>query len=175
MLLDLLQKQFHLPAVLVQRGDGQRRQCRVVRQKHQGLAGLRVLEANAPQMLGIVFGDVKAVHSNRLVAHHTACAIGLARVHAPGVHTALGAGNKEGSGLMHLIQPREVHVAPVHDVKSPGFDGQDVEHLDISHLAVADVNEGGNRAAQVQKRVHLHRRFGGAKRRPIEQTQAQIG
>ena len=75
---------------------------------------------------------------------------------------------------MHLIQPREVHVAPIHDVKSPSFDGQDVEHLDIAHLAVADVDEGGNRASQVQQRVHLHRRFGGAKRRPVEQTQAQV-
>ncbi len=173
-LLDPLEEQFHLPAVLVQRGDGQRRQRRVVRQKHQGLAGLRILEADAAQMLGQGFGDVKAVHGDRLIAHYTARAIGLARVDAPGVHAALGAGDKEGSGLMHLVQPREVQVTAVHDVKSPSFDGQDVEHLDIAHLAVADVDEGGNGAAQVQQRVHLHRRFGGAKRRPIEQTQAQV-
>ena len=123
-------------------------------------------------MLGVVFGDVKAVHGDRLVEHHTARAIGLARVHAPGVHAALGAGNKEGSGLMHLVQPREVHVAPVHDAKSPSFDGQDAEHLDIGHLAAADVDEGGNGAVQAQQRVHLHYRFGGAKRRPVEHTQA---
>ena len=100
-LLDPFEKQFHRPAVLVQGGDGQRwRRC-VVRQKHQRPAGLWALEANAAQMLGLVFGDVEAVHTNRLVAHHTPRAIGLARVHAAGIHTALGAGGKEGSDLVH--------------------------------------------------------------------------
>jgi len=42
-----------LPAALVQRGDGERRQRRVVGQEDKRLARLGVLEANAPQMLGI--------------------------------------------------------------------------------------------------------------------------
>ena len=50
-LLDPLEEQFHLPATLVQRGNRQRRQCRVVGQKNQRLARLRILESNAPQML----------------------------------------------------------------------------------------------------------------------------
>ena len=45
---------------------------------------------------------------------------------------------------------------------------------DIAHLAVADVNEGGDRPTQVQQRVHLHRRLGRTKRCPIEQTQTQV-
>jgi hypothetical protein len=42
------------------------------------------------------------------------------------------------------------------------------------HLAVADVNEAGNAAAQIQQGVQLDRRFGGAKRCPRKQRQAKI-
>jgi hypothetical protein len=42
------------------------------------------------------------------------------------------------------------------------------------HLAVGDVDEGGNRSPQIEQRVQLHGRFGGAKRRPREHRQAQI-
>ena len=41
-------------------------------------------------------------------------------------------------------------------------------------LAVADVDERRNRAAQVQQRVQFDGRLGRAKRRPVEQGQAQI-
>jgi hypothetical protein len=41
-------------------------------------------------------------------------------------------------------------------------------------LAVADVNERGDRAAQVQQRVQLDGGLGRAKRRPVEQAQAPM-
>src|ERR1700687_4062449 len=51
-----IEEQFDLPAALVQGGDGQGRQAGVVGQEHQRLAGLGILEANAPQMLRVVLG-----------------------------------------------------------------------------------------------------------------------
>ena len=51
-LLDPLEEQLDLPAALVQRGDRQRRQGRVVGQEDQRLARLGILEADAPQVLG---------------------------------------------------------------------------------------------------------------------------
>ena len=173
-LLDPLEEQLHLPAILVQGGNGQRRQSRVVGQKYQRLARFEIFEPNAAQMFGIVLGDVEAVERNALIADHSSIPIGRRRIHPPRIHAALGAGNKEGAGLMHLVQPSEVQVAPVHHVEGARFDGQDVQHIDLVHLAVADVNESGDGATQVQQRMHLHRRFGGAKRRPIEQAQTQI-
>ena len=47
MLRDPLEKQLHLPAVPIQRTDGQYRQAEVVGRKYQSFAGL-VLEADAP-------------------------------------------------------------------------------------------------------------------------------
>jgi hypothetical protein len=51
---------------------------------------------------------------------------------------------------MHCIQPREVQISPVHDVETACLDKKDVQHVDIVQLAVADVHERWNRAAQVQ-------------------------
>ncbi len=80
----------------------------------------------------------------------------------------LRSGDKEGTSLMHRVQPREVQIAQIHDVEGPGFEGQNIEHIDIAQLAVADVNEAGNGATQIKQRVQLDRRLGRAKRRPID-------
>ena len=68
----------------------------------------------------------------------------------------------------------EIGETPIHDVKAAGFWYQDIEHIDLVHLAVADVNEGWNVAAQVEQRMHLDRRFCLAKARPRENAQAQV-
>ena len=75
---------------------------------------------------------------------------------------------------MQAIQPIEIQVAPVHDVERAGLDGQHVQHVDVAHLAVADVDEGRDGPAQVQQRVQLDGGLGGAKRRPVEQAQTQV-
>ena len=174
MLLDPFEEQFHLPTTLVQRGDGQGRQGRVVGQKHQRLSRLGVFVSNAPQLFGISFRHVKAVKRNRLIANHAGRSVGLDRINAMRIHAAFRARHKETPRLMHFVQAGEIQIASIHHVKRARFDGQDVEHIDIPHLAVADVDERGNCAAQVQQRMHLHRRFGLPKWSPVEQTQAQV-
>jgi len=54
MLLDPLEEQFDLPARFVDCAVGGCRQDEVVGQEHQRLAGLGVLESNAPQMHRVV-------------------------------------------------------------------------------------------------------------------------
>ena len=66
-LFDPLEEKFDLPTILVQGGNGQRRQARVVGQKYQRLARLGVFEADAAQVLGIVPCDVKAIERNALI------------------------------------------------------------------------------------------------------------
>jgi hypothetical protein len=102
-LLDPLEKQFHLQAVLVQRSDGQGRKRRVVRQKNQRLARLRILEADAAQILGVVFGDVKAVHAKAPdhVQHH------VFSCNARGQHVVPLTGN--GSFAEQVYLPLQPH------------------------------------------------------------------
>ena len=173
-LLDPFEEQLDLPAAFVQSSNGQGRQGRVVGQEDQSLLGCWVLEPDTAQVFGVVLGDVVPVQHNGLIADDAACPVHLGRVHAPGVHVAFGAGYKEGSRLMHLKQASKVQVASVHDVERSWLQNQEVQHIDLVHLAIADVDEGRNRASEVQQGVQLDGCLGFAKRRPLEQAQAQI-
>ncbi len=75
---------------------------------------------------------------------------------------------------MQQVKPCEVQIASIHDVDRPGLQHQDIEHIDVAQLAVGDVDEAGNVAAQVQQRMHLHRGLGGAKQRPGKEQQTQV-
>ena len=173
-LFDPLEEQLDLPAVLVQRSDSQRRQRRVVGQEDQVLARLGVLETDAPQVLGIVLGNVIAIHGDQLIADDSTGAVRGSGIHPPRIHIAFGPRDKEGASLMHLVESGEIDIATIHHVKGACLDGQDVENVDVVHLAVADMDESRNSTAQIQQRMHLHRRFGRAKWRPVEQGKAQV-
>ena len=61
MLLDPLEEEFrHLPAAFVERADGGGRKRQVVGDEDQRLAGLGVLEADAPQKFGVILTGVEA-------------------------------------------------------------------------------------------------------------------
>ncbi len=111
----------------------------------------------------------------RLVAQHSSVdPIDRMRVAAFEFCVALGASHEEGPSLVDDKQPREIQIAPVHQVERTGLQHQIVHHVDLVRLAVDDVNERGNIAAQVQQRVQLDSRLGFAKRRPREHRQTQV-
>ena len=75
---------------------------------------------------------------------------------------------------MDRVQALVVQVAAIHHVEGPSFDGQEIQHIHFVQRAIADVNARGDRTAQVEPRVQLDGPFGGAKRSPGEQAQAQM-
>lgn len=173
-LFDPFEEQFHLPAAFAQSGNGQGWQGGVVGQEDQSLLGCWVLEPDMAQVFGVVLRNVVTVQCDGLIADKTAAPVHLGRVNAPGVHVAFDAVYKEGAGLMHLEQACNVYVASVHDVERVWLQDKDVQHIDLVHLAVADVDEGRNRASEVQQCVQLDGCLGFAKLRPVEQALAQI-
>ena len=173
-LLDPLEEQFDLPPAFVKRCDGERRQRRVVGQKHQRFARLGVFEPNTPQVLWVILTGVKPIQHDALIADHACGPVGPGRVHTAGVHTAFGTRDEEGPGLMHLVKSDKVQITPIHHVERSRLDRQDVQHLDVVHFPVADVDKGRNSPTQVQQGVEFDGGFGRPKWRPIEQAQAQI-
>ncbi len=138
----------------------------------QKLIAAQVLLVPFEEQLDLPAASLKSC--NGLIAEDAAAPVHLGRVHAPGVHVAFGAGYKEGAGLMHLKQASKVVVASLHHVERTRLQDQDVQHIDLVHLAIADVDKGRNRASEVQQGVQLDGCLGFVKRRPVEQTQAQI-
>jgi len=91
-----------------------------------------------------------------------------------GIHVRFGTGDEEGAGQMQPMEPDEIDIAAIHHVDGARFREQQIERVDIVQLAVRDMDEARDVAAQIQQGVHLHRRLGRAEVRPGENRQTQI-
>jgi hypothetical protein len=72
------------------------------------------------------------------------------------------------------MEPGEIDIAPIHDVDCARLREQQVERVNVVQLDIRHVDEARDVAAQVQQRVHLDRRFGGAEMRPRKDCQTKV-
>ncbi len=100
MLLDPFEEEFDLPSAAVQLGNRQCWQDEVVRQEHEPLAGLRVVEPNAMQRRLEVLAGVEAGQDDRLVADQSGTAIHGTRIATLSLQVRLAAGHEEAAGRM---------------------------------------------------------------------------
>ena len=173
-LLDPFEKQLNLPALAVQVCNQLGLESEVVGQKSYSLA-IVILDHHAAQRGGIVFAGIKDGQHTCLIAHD----VRAGPVHGVGVTplelgVGLGAGDEEGVGLMDHKQSLEIQVPAIEQVVRAGLDVQQVQGVDLVCLAVADVNECGDGAAQVQQGVQFDSRLVRAKRCPRINRQAQV-
>jgi len=173
MLLDPLEEQFHLPAAAIELGDRECRQLEVVGEEHERLA-LLGLEPNAPQRLGVADLGVEHRERDRLIADQARGSVHCAGVAARGLEIGFGTRDKEHSCLVQPVQALEIEIAPVHDVEGARLGQQLVQDVHVVEFSVGDVDEARDVAAQVDQRVQLDGRLGGAKPRPRKQRQAQV-
>ena len=81
------------------------RDSSIVGQKYQRLAGFRVFETDAPQLLRITFRGVETVQRDELVANNSRTSIYLHRVHPVRVHAPLCTSYEESPRLVECEQP----------------------------------------------------------------------
>jgi len=173
-LLDPFEKQFDLPALSIQVRYQLGFECEVVGQERDAFATV-VLDDHASQCGGIVLAGIENCQYTSLIAHD----VGVGSVHGVGVAPlelgiGLGTGDEESVGLMNDKQSLEIQVPAIEQVVRAGLDVQQVQGVDLVSLAVADVNECGDGAAQVQKGVQFDSRLVGAKRCPRINRKAQV-
>ena len=125
-------------------------------------------------MRGVALLRVESIERNRLVTNDSGRAISLRRIDAMEIHVRLGPCHEESAGQVQNMKPLEIDVATIHDVDRAGLWHQQIEGMDVMQLAVGNVDEAGNVAAQVEQRMHLHRRLGRSEVRPREDRQAQV-
>jgi len=174
MLLDPFEKQFDLPALAIQVRNQRGFEGEVVGQKSYSFARL-VLDYYTSQRGGIVLAGIKEGQHTCLVAHD----VRTGSVHGVGVTPlelgiGLGTGDEEGVGLMDHKQSLEIQVPAIEQVVRARLDVQQVQGVDLVGLAVADVDECGDGAAQVQQGVQFDSRFVRSKRCPWINRQAQV-
>ena len=174
MLFDPLEEQFDLPALLVQRGDQFRFERKIVGQKYEAFAVL-VFDDNAPQRTWIILACVIQRQLASLVANE----VGVGPIDPMGISAlefgvALCSRYKESVQLVESMQPFEIQVPAIHQIKRTRLDSQIVQNIDLVGLAVRDMNKGRDRPAQIEQRMQFDCRFGGTKRRPWMYRQTQV-
>src|SRR3989338_318045 len=173
MLLDPFEKQLDLPAATIKIGNALCRQVEMVGQEDQRLA-LRIFDFDAPDRRWEMLLRIETGQRTQLVADDASRAICWQGVSSRKAQIRLGTRHEETACLVQTMQPGEVEIAAIHDVERPSFGNDLVENIHVVQLAVADVDEAGDIATQVEQRMQLDRRFGRTKRSPRKYRQTQI-
>ena len=174
MLFDPFEKQFDLPAAFVQPRDDDRGQCEVVREKHQPAFVFGVVKRNASKWIGVQLCRLHARQDDRLIAPQSGRFVHLVVRPSLEIEIAYATRDKKRRARREAVQPLEIHIAAIHYIERADFEEQLIEHVHIVHFSRGNVDETGNVAAEVEKRVQLHSALATTKLGPRKQTQAQV-
>jgi hypothetical protein len=91
-----------------------------------------------------------------------------------GLEIGLAANDEETASLVKAMQAFEVQIAAVQKIEGARLGQQQVEHLDLGEACLADIDERGDGATQVEQGMHAHARLAALRRGPRKQGQTQI-
>ena len=173
-LLDPLEKQFHLPAAFVQFGNGQCRQREVVRQKDEPFAsrGIDVTDSAKPSR--VFLRGQRPGENDHLVASKANRFVHASRRLSAMNQFVLGANYKICCVGVEPAEPGEVDVSPVHNVERAGLEDQFVQDQVVGRFAACNADKTRDIPSQIDKRVEFDRALSLSELRPREQRQTQI-
>jgi len=85
------------------------------------------------------------------------------RVDAMILHIAFGACHEERMGGMEHVQSSKIDVATIHDIDGSGFRCDQIQCQRIAHFTVGNMDKAGDRATQVEQRMHFDGRLRASK------------
>jgi len=156
-LLDPLEEQLHLPAVLVEPGDAERIGVVKVREEHQIQFGHRIEEMHLAEWFGIRLPRVESAQSSNLVGSHPL--VGMR--HRPvsnEFEVAFGANHIETFVEMQSVKSPEIQVSAIHNVNAARFVRKAVEQVHVVNPGRRYRDVRWNGSPQIQHRMHFHAR-----------------
>ena len=106
------------------------------------LADVGRVIADAAQGVGIEAGAFRSGEHYGLVAANAGYRIDGVRVSAK-LQVALAADGKEAETLMKPVEALEIDIGTIHDHECPGLAREQIEHTDVVHFAVRDMDNKG--------------------------------
>jgi len=173
-LLNPAEKQFDAPAEFVEVGDRQRRLKKVVGQKREVTIILSIEKTDPPQRLGIFDFRFGAGQADGLVRSQVHGFIDGSRHDPTRLKIRLGSDDEKHAVLMKGVEPGEVQIGAIQDVKSAGLEGQFVEDPDIVRFSIRHMDKSGDRASQIEKSMEFDGPFALAESGPGKKRQAQV-
>ena len=171
---DPSKEQLDAPSQLVEHGNRQSRNFQVVGQEDQLFAGFRIVVSDFPKEDGKRLPRFGESRFSNMIAAQAGKPVHRLRVMPRELEIGFCTGDKECSGLGNQRQSREVHVAAIHEIKSPCFEKEAVEPSHVVLSLSGDVDAGRNRATQVDLGVHLDSCFRLPEVRPRKQGKRQV-
>ena len=173
-LLDPLEEQFHLPATLVQLRYRQRRQQKVVRQKHKPLSRHAIDICDSSQQDGIAIPAFHARQSDARIASQSRSRIDLSMFPVIEREILFGPRDEEGHRFGEPEQPGEIDVSAVHDIERARLDRQIVQRVHVGHLPGGNMDKTRDIATNIDQGVQLDGTLSSPELCPGKQRQAQI-
>ncbi len=174
MLLDPSEEQLHLPTALIELGNSERGQEKIVGQKHQALLARSIVVPHSAKALGIAAFGNGIVERDDLIALQAGSLVDRLREEPLTIEASFGPSHEEGSRLVEPVESSKVEISAIHQVNSAGFPEELVEDVDFVDLATGDDDHSGNGAAKIEQGVQFDGRFAPAELSPRKQRQAQI-
>ena len=174
MLFDPAEEELHLPALLVNIGDGYGGNGKDIGQVDKAFLGVYVYVGHSAQGLRVGRSGFFGCENNALIGTKPQRFVHFLRIEAAAPKIALGANHKESGKEIHGIEPRKVYVSTIHGDDGIFFQGKNIQNVDIVYFAGSQADKRRNGSPQIEECVHLDGGFGLAKMRPREKGKAQI-
>jgi hypothetical protein len=173
-LFDPAEEQFHLPAELVEFGDCQSRQMKVIRQEDQVTIVFSIIETHPTKRLGILGLGLGTGQDDRLVRGQVHGFIDGLRAESSRLKVRFGSGDEEGSALMKSIEPGVVQISSVQKVERTRLKWENVEDSNIMRFPFCDMDKCRDGTSQVEECMEFDGPFPFSKKSPRKKRQAQI-
>src|ERR1022692_3967310 len=173
-LLDPFEEQFYSPSAFVKLRNSKCGQVKVIGQKYQSLVLFRVPLTDAAETIRVMPDAFVQTQPDHLIAADARASVHRARLQTIELQAVFAASDEERSRPLKAMEPPKIHITTVHHVERSRLGHQFVQHAPVGHFSLGNPDQGGNRAAQVQQRIELKRRLGGAEAGPRKQAQAKI-
>lgn len=173
-LLDPFEEQLDLPAGLVDLRHHDGVELEIVGEENQGLSGIGIHVADAPQSGSVGFLGSRAVEADGLVGPQSGRLVYRSRLPDVEAHVRLRPDHEVSLGRIDAGETPEVEVPPVHDVEGAWLQSDPIQGVHVVDPSLGDRHEGGDRAPEVDHGVDLHCRLRSAEPRPREQGHAKV-
>lgn len=172
--LDPFEEKFHAPTQLVETGDCQSGQVKIVRQEHQYFSGLRISEANSSKFFRVFSSTFGRSHPDGLVATQSGGPINGTRLNAGKPHASFGARHKEGTDHHEEVETCEIEIAAVHDVEAAGLKHDLIKCMNISTFPISNMDKCRDWPAHIEQGVELDGGISAAVSSPWKERKAEV-
>ena len=156
-LLNPLEERLNLPALPIKFCYSKRINNEVVGQKSVHIVRGKVFIYNHAHHLWIVLGDKLSSEPDTLVADKTCMHIYFPFLHDLKMHVVLRPCDEVCLPEMEeVVESPEVQITLVHQIVGTSFNRQYVKAIHVVDFPLRHPDKGGNRASEIQKRMHLH-------------------